>query len=200
MRRCVCRRLIVYYRLHHTISKAGKYRTYGNFEDYLAGKKRFEIPVYAVPGNNDDAAIISWVAQHPISNLTFLSEAKQLELEGFLICGIGGSIAERTPENGVVCISTGEQIAELVRKIAAAPGGKILLSHVPPYECEPLMRLVETIKPTLVLCGHTHHWDDRMAGDCRILTLPRVDRGYALLDLNRNDWNYQIYKIKGEKI
>lgn len=181
-------------------SLAIKYRTYGNFEEYLTGKKRFEIPIYAVPGNNDDAEVIAWLEKHSISNLTFLNEAKQLEWEGFLICGIGGDIAERAPEIGVGCISTGAQIADLERKIAAAPGRKILLTHVPPYECEPLMRLVETINPALVLCGHTHHWDDRMAGDCRILTLPRIGRGYALLDLNRNAWNCQIYKNEGERV
>ncbi len=181
-------------------SLAIKYRTYGNFEEYLTGKKRFEIPIYAVPGNNDDAEVIAWLEKHSISNLTFLNEAKQLEWEGFLICGIGGDIADRAPETGVGCISTRAQIADLERKITASPGRKILLTHVPPYECEPLMRLVEMIKPALVLCGHTHHWDDRMAGNCRILTLPRIGRGYALLDLNRNDWNCQIYKIEGEKV
>ena len=42
-------------------SLAIKYRTYGNFEEYLTGKKRFEIPIYAVPGNNDDAEVIAWL-------------------------------------------------------------------------------------------------------------------------------------------
>lgn len=180
---------------------AMKYHTYGNFEEYLSGKKRFNIPVYAVPGNNDDAAIIARLEKHSISNLTFLNETKQLERERFLICGIGGAIAERVPISRVGYVSTGAQISKLVEKMMTTPiKRKILLTHVPPYECEPLMRLVEAIKPVLVLCGHTHHWDDRMAGNCRILTLPCFDRGHAILELNKDDWNCQTYKVEREKI
>lgn len=177
-----------------------KYHTYGNFEEYLSGEKRFSIPIYAVPGNNDDVAVIARLEKHPISNLTFLNEAKQLEWEGFLIFGIGGAIAERAPISGVGCVSTGVQISKLANKMMTTSlKRKILLTHVPPYESEPLMQLVKTIKPALVLCGHTHHWDDRMAGDCRILTLPRADRGHATLELSRNEWNCKIYKAEGEK-
>lgn len=175
-------------------SLALEYHTYGNFEDYLSGNKRFDIPVYAVCGNNDDAVIIAQLEKRPISNLTFLNEAKQLEWAGFLIVGIGGDIAERPPKTGVGCISTEVQIAELERKTAAATGKKILLTHVPPYDCERLMQLVETIKPVLVLCGHTHHWDDRMAGNSRILTLPRIDRGYAVLELSGDRWDIKIHR------
>ena len=176
-----------------------KYRTYGKFEDYLSGKKHLDIPVYAVPGNNDDAEVLTRLEAHPVANLTFLNAERQIKLEDFLICGIGGDIAEHASKTGVGCISTWAQLAELERKIAEVPRKKILLTHVPPYECEPLMQLVETIKPVLALCGHTHHWDDRMAGRCRILTLPRVDRGYAELTLNGKNWDCRIHQTEGDK-
>ena len=71
---------------------AMKYQTFGNFGDYLSGDKYFKVPVYAVPGNNEDAETIALLEKHPIRNLTFLNEKKQTELEDFLICGIGGNI------------------------------------------------------------------------------------------------------------
>ena len=174
-----------------------KYQTFGNFNDYLSGEKHFKIPVYAVPGNNEDAETIAWLEKHPIPNLTFLNEKKTAALEDFLICGIGGSISSETVGSSRFgYVSTEQQVKELENRLLKTPISqpKILLSHVPPYECEPLMRLVETVKPVLFFCGHTHSWDDRMAGGCRIVTLPRIDRGYAMLELSGKDWKIQTHQ------
>ena len=172
---------------------AVKYQTFGNFNAYFSEEKHFKIPVYAVPGNNEDAETIARLEKHPVPNLTFLNEKKQITLEDFLICGIGGNIGA---SSAFGYVSTGQQIKELESRLlkeqTARP--KILLTHVPPYENELLMRLVKTVKPVLFFCGHTHNWDDRMAGDCRIVTLPRIDRGYALLALSGKTWQIQIHK------
>lgn len=178
-----------------------KYRTYGNFDEYFSGKKKFSIPVEAVCGNNDDAEVWAQLGSHRLENLEILNEEQLLGMEDFLICGIGGGIAESAPVSSIGCISTEAQITKLENSLESLQDKheiidrkRILLTHIPPYENERLMLFLERIKPVLCLCGHTHHWDDRTVGKCRIITLPRPDRGYAVLELNKGHWNCQLYK------
>ncbi len=182
---------------------AFEYRTYGNFEEYYSGKKKFAIPVTAVSGNNDDAEVWAQLSSYRLENLEVLDEEVIIGMENFLICGIGGDIAESVPASGIGCVTTETQIAKLENWLDAIQDElevrgrkRILLTHIPPYENERLMRALERIKPVLCLCGHTHHWDDRTAGECRIITIPRPGRGYAVLELNKGHWDCQLYKTE----
>ena len=181
--------------------QALKYRTYGDFEDYLSGKKRFNIPMYAILGNNDAAEIAIQAATHQLENLEFLNDENILAMEGFLICGIGGDIGESSPFVGGGYLSPEARIAKFEirleafkKKMEFTADKIILLTHIPPYENERLMQLAKKINPALCLCGHTHHWDDRTVGMCRTITIPRPDRGYAVLELDNGQWNCRLYK------
>ena len=177
-----------------------KYRTYGNFEDYLSGGKRFAVPVCAIPGNNEDSELLSRVRKRPPENLSFLDETSLMEVAGFTICGLGGEIADGPVENtGCRFVSTSRQAAIMRENVLKKrdPGKPlILLTHVPPYESDVLARLVRDLDPVLALCGHTHHWDDRtLDSGCRILTLPSSVRGYAVLELCSGSWACQTHRI-----
>ena len=92
---------------------AGRYRAYGDFEKFYSGKKQLSIPVYAIPGNREDPEIYSALRKHKkqIENLIFLDENSQIEMEGFLVCGIGGEIGEPG------CYHTDNQFRSTIRQI-----------------------------------------------------------------------------------
>ena len=176
-----------------------EYRTYGGFEDYLSGEKRFAVPVYAIPGNNEDSELLSRVRRQPPENLTFLDECSLLEMAGFTICGLGGDVSDKDHnDSGCSFTSTAEQVAILrdnVLKKSDPEKPLILLTHVPPYDNTILAQLVRDLNPVLALCGHTHHWDERVFDSgCRMLTLPTNVRGYAVLELCNGRWTYQTYR------
>ena len=170
-----------------------RYRTYGNFEDYLSGGKRFEVPVYAIPGNNEDPDVISEVFQHPPVNLHLLDDSVQIELESFVVYALGGAIGG---EDGFQYVATAARIEALRRNVTRKYSGRnlIQLTHVPPYEAPELLRLAADLNPTLAFCGHTHHWDERVLDSgCRVMTIPKCARGHAVLELKRNQWDIRTF-------
>ena len=180
---------------------AEQFRTYGSFEDYYAGNKHFNIPVYAVFGNNDDAALEKQLLKKPPRNLLFLNEKKQVFLENFMICGIGGGFYEFFEDGSTFqgCCFHPEQIEELQKNASLTDPEtpRILLMHVPPSENELLIRLIRSIKPVLTLCGHTHHWGEAVIdGRFPVLNLTKSTAGYAVLELNGKNWNCRKYELK----
>ena len=179
---------------------AVRYRTYGDFEDYFSGSKSFSIPVYAVPGNNEDRQVVAQLREHPLPNLFFLDENNSLEIEGFCLYGIGGDIlSDSGTANEFGWCSCSRQVEKLQQRMTTGSCcPKIQLSHIPPYESEIVDRLTRTVKPVLALCGHTHHWDERTLGDsnwiCQGITLPKLRRGFAILELHNGKFNCKTYK------
>jgi len=187
---------------------AKRYKAYGDFEEFYSGKNKLSIPVYAIPGNHEDPEVYSHLCKHSkqIENLIFLDENRQIRMEDFLVCGIGGEIGEAG------CYDTDNQFRTTIRQIdklrdsvlkksnSAKP--LILLTHVPPYENERLGKLVRELNPALSICGHVHHFDKRTLDktNCNILTLPSIERGYAVLELKKQTWSYQIQMEKRELV
>lgn len=180
---------------------AKKYCTYGSFGEYLSGNKHFNIPVYAVFGNNDDAEMEKRLSDTPIPNLTFLNENTQVRLGNFLICGLGGGCDADTGNTMFkgCCFSSG-QIEKLENFFNNAQDScpRILLTHIPPEDNPELVRLAQSAKPSLILCGHTHHWKESMLnGLYPVLTLPASTTGYAILELTSQNWKYEKIQLNG---
>ena len=77
----------------------------------------------------------------------------------------------------------------------------ILLTHVPPYEHDGLADLIRDLKPSLSICGHSHHYDEqKLDNTYPILTLPSVERGYGVLELDNGSWNYHVHFEKQELV
>ena len=176
-----------------------KYRTYGNFEEYLSGARHFNIPVYAVTGNNDDAGMEQTLRGSPVHNLTFLNEHTQIFLGGFQICGLGGGCRSEAVASAFRgCCFSSEQIEKLEKSLSSVQENipRILLTHIPPQENDDLARLVKAARPVLILCGHTHRWNESMTEDSYpVLTLPKSTAGYAVLELNGTCWKYEKIQI-----
>jgi len=187
---------------------AEQYRANGDFEDFYSGKKKLSIPVYAIPGNREDPEVCSALQKHGkhIENLVFLDEGTQIGMEGFLVCGLGGEIGEtgRHAADGPyrTTIRQIDKLRDNVLKRGASAKKRILLTHVPPYTNERLGRLVRELKPVLSVCGHLHHFDERTLDKtrCSILTLPSIERGYAVLELKQQTWSYQIRMERRELV
>lgn len=73
-----------------------KHRLLGDFPDFLAGKKRFSVPVYTVWGNHEDAQVIRSLREGlSIPNLLLLDENHTYEFRNadtfeFSLYGLGG--------------------------------------------------------------------------------------------------------------
>ena len=178
-----------------------RYRTYGDFGEYMAGRKSFVVPVFAVGGNNDDPMVMQELGRHPIPNLTFLDAEHQVELGEYLVYGVeeGSSswAGEASCEDGGV-VGT----SCLVRRVRELGEKKrIQLSHIPPYESAVPMDAMQALHPVLALCGHSHHWDEREikmkcgGGTIRVLTLPLVTKGYAILELEASGPVYATHRF-----
>lgn len=184
---------------------AMKHRTYGNFEEYLSGEKQFSVPVFAVPGNNEDSNVLNRLSDHSVQNLEILKDSDcfmNTDMDGFFICGLGGG-----KEAGDAHCNygfTSEQINSLRKNVLKKnKSGKpvILLTHVPPYEHDGLADLIRDLKPSLSICGHSHHYDEqKLDNTYPILTLPSVERGYGVLELDNGSWNYHVHFEKQELV
>lgn len=134
---------------------------------YLRGERRFEVPVYAVWGNHEDAWVIERFRDgtYRVENLHLLDERATCRAGPFHLFGLGGNvlvsrkIRQRPIAGGSGRVwSTLSQFAELidtVRTAGRADGEvRVLVTHVSPGK-EPLVaRLAALIAPDFAVSGH----------------------------------------------
>ncbi|MBO4631836.1 MAG: metallophosphoesterase, partial [Lentisphaeria bacterium] len=73
---------------------AAEHHVYGNFHQYLDGEKKFDIPVFAVRGNREDAAVIEKMRDNPVPNFTILDGQGPVFIRNFAFFGLGGTFFE----------------------------------------------------------------------------------------------------------
>lgn len=145
----------------------------GTFEDYLNGKKTFEIPVYAVWGNHEDIRIVNRLREEPLPNLTLLDERRSVMLEKVRIYGIGGDFNEKhlpmAEKLGIPWVknqirSAFWQYHKLVKMLDEFPHGEVRLqvTHCDPAENRFLEALAHRGGASLTLSGHMHRKESRM--------------------------------------
>ena len=131
----------------------------GNFEEYLTGKKRFEIPVYAVWGNHEAVRIIDRLRAEPLHNLTFLDEKTSILLEGVRLYGLGGMFNEKNllmhKNSGIAWVqsqvkSTLWQYADLTEMLDSFPADetRIQITH-----CDPMAVRTSFLEAFACRCG-----------------------------------------------
>lgn len=137
----------------------------GEFDEYLAGRFSFPIPVYAVWGNHDDAAVVMRLQKHPIKNLRLIHDRTHIELGEFAVLGVGGNcVLNSAFTQGGMAIpgarcrpaSAWRQYQALIRTADALSPRmpKILLMHVSPL-VEPFLELLAwRIGAVLTVSGH----------------------------------------------
>lgn len=139
----------------------------GNFEDYLAGRKTFEVPVYAVWGNHEDLRIINHLREKTLHNLTLLDENNSVMLEKVRFYGLGGDFNEKhlpmAKKIGVPRVknqikSAFWQYDELVKMLDKYSSGevRIQITHCDPGESAFLEALSYRCGASLTLSGHMH--------------------------------------------
>ena len=155
----------------------------GNFEDYLTGRKTFEIPVYAVWGNHEDIRIIDLLREKPLHNLTLLDEKKSVLLEKVRFYGLGGDFNEKhlpmAKKLGIPCIknqikSAFWQYHELIKMLDkhSADEVRIQVTHCDPVESAFLEALSYRNGASLTLSGHMHRQKNNLrntSGSCEII-------------------------------
>lgn len=156
-------------------------RLAGNFEDYLAGAKRFDIPVYAVWGNHEDVKIIEQLQHTPVENFTLLHETNPVVIDKVRFYGLGGDFNEKhltmSEKGGIPVVkhqikSSFFQYAKLCRTLDGLPQEetRIQITHVSPIE-NPFIELVANhCRASLTLSGHMHRnehqfFNGRTAGE-----------------------------------
>jgi len=133
---------------------------------YLAGDKRFKVPVYAVWGNHEDVEVVRgfYEGALQVPNLHILSERATFKAGGFRIFGLGGNLlmGKKFFQNPVAggggrVWSTLAQYLLLMNRVSeeAEPGEvRIFVSHVSPGK-EPFISLVAAhARADLVVSGH----------------------------------------------
>ena len=139
----------------------------GTFEDYLAGRKTFDIPVYAVWGNHEDIRIVSQLRENPLPNLTFLDENTTVVLEKVRFYGIGGDFHRKhlplAEKSGVPWVkkqikSAFWQYRKLVQMMDSCPAGetRVQITHCDPFEVPFLQALAFRCGADFTFSGHMH--------------------------------------------
>ena len=155
----------------------------GNFEDYLIGRKTFEIPVYAVWGNHEDIRIIELLREKPLHNLTLLDEKNSVLLEKVRFYGLGGDFNEKhllmARKLGIPCVknqikSAFWQYHELIKMLDkhSADEVRIQVTHCDPMEAVFLEALSYRGGASLTLSGHMHRQKNNLrntSGSCEII-------------------------------
>jgi len=134
--------------------------------DYLAGRKKLEVPVYAVWGNHEDVAVVRRFhsGEYQIPNLHVLHERESVHLDRFHIFGLGGNVLlgsrffQRpiSGGGGRVWSVAGQyvQLLETVRQNAIDGEKRIFVSHVSPGK-EPFISLIGAQTRTdFLVSGH----------------------------------------------
>ena len=144
-----------------------KHNLLGDFSDYLSGKKKFLVPVYAVWGNHEDLAIVEQLRSSlTIENLQILDENNFHEIFddndlAFKLFGIGGNFIvskklfdQPIGGNAGKVWSTLHQFGALYKKLEHKSRPSIFVSHVSPGKEPLLARLISHFFPNIWLSGH----------------------------------------------
>lgn len=171
---------------------AGDLTNLGTRGDATAVLRCFgQLPVYAIPGNMDSAAVMEVFAEQ-----THRVHAAQERLGPWYVVGFGGG----SPENpGDILYSDGEITAGLQPLLTMVPAAStILLTHQPPFNTtldkvggvaacgsRAVRTLIERFQPAWHFCGHIHEsWNEDRLGTTRCVNVAAVREGRAaVLDL-----------------
>lgn len=136
-------------------------RLLGDFPDYLAGKKKFSVPIYAVWGNHEDLVVVEALRKkHSVHNLFLLDENHFYQLEGLRIFGIGGNWLPQKLFDPPLAGKGGKlwaslsQFGSLYQKLKEETGPAVFVSHVSPGKEPLLVRLMSQFKYDLWISGH----------------------------------------------
>lgn len=147
-----------------------EHRLLGDFTEYLDGARKFDLPVYAVWGNHDDAEVVLRMIKDSVGNLHILHDKAFVDLGDFIILGLGGNC---TPQKaftqgykglpGARCrpASVLSQYLSLLKTSCAVASGKpkILVTHVSPL-VEPFLELFAwQIGAAITVSGHMGYSD-----------------------------------------
>ncbi|MBI4356416.1 MAG: metallophosphoesterase [Gammaproteobacteria bacterium] len=144
-----------------------KHHLLGDFPEYLAGKKQFSVPVYAVWGNHEDAAVIRKLREGmSIRNLHLLDENHIYEFLNqdtfeFSLYGLGGNFLANqrlfdrslAGQGGKVW-STLHQFGVLYQTVKHKGKASIFVSHVSPGKEPLLTALMVQFMPNFWVSGH----------------------------------------------
>ena len=136
------------------------------FPDYVAGRKRFRFPVYAVWGNHEDIDVVDRLfrGELQVENLHLLHHRRACLVGSALVYGLGGNflvgskLLQRPLAGGSGRIwSTLSQYADLVETLKneqEVPGPSIFVSHVSPGK-EPFVEFVGArTRADVTVSGH----------------------------------------------
>lgn len=136
------------------------------FPDYLAGRKHFDVPVYAVWGNHEDLDVVDrlYRGEQQVENLHLLHHRQAFRVGPALVYGLGGNLLlgakllQRPLAGGSGRIwSTLSQYADLVETVEREPepsGPRIFVSHVSPGK-EPFIEyLAARTRADWTVSGH----------------------------------------------
>lgn len=140
---------------------------------YLAGERALPVPLYGIPGNHEDFALVEELERgyRRLPNLSLLRPGERVTVElGQRLVNVMG-LGRILPNDASVknrgrakYISPEAMARTLRRGQGSAPD--ILLLHEPPrlwttrgrgdFGSEEVSRLVRALAPRLVICGHMH--------------------------------------------
>ena len=139
----------------------------GTFEDYLTGRKKFDIPVYAVWGNHEDIRIVEELRKNPLHNFSFLDENTTVLLDNVRFYGIGGDFHSKhlpmAEKSGIPWVkkqikSAFWQYRKLVQMMDSCPAGetRVQITHCDPFEVPFLQALAFRCGADFTFSGHMH--------------------------------------------
>ncbi len=134
----------------------------GSFPEYLARKKVFSVPVYAVWGNHEDLSVLKALRKNnAVENLFLLDENHFYDISGIRLCGIGGNwlpdkrlFGPPLSGSGGKIWATLAQFGILFRNMQHFDGPCIFVSHVSPGKEPLLVRLMSHFAVDLWISGH----------------------------------------------
>ena len=134
--------------------------------DFLSGRKRLEVPVYAVWGNHEDVTVIRqfYLGEYQVPNLHILHENDSFHLGGLHVFGLGGNLllGSRFFQQPIAggggrvwsVASQYVQLIETVRQNAVDGERRVFVSHVSPGK-EPFIFLMGAhTRSDFLVSGH----------------------------------------------
>ena len=161
---------------------------------------RVNSPVYFVPGNCDDPALLNWEGKN-IYNL----HSRKYEVGDVELAGLGGS--NKTPFHTNI-EWTEEEIRRILEKIGVGER-TVLVTHCPPHGTKldkamkikhvgskELRKYIEQRQPKLVLTGHIHESTgmDKIGKTTIVNPGPAKRKRYAIIELGE-ELKVMIHKL-----